>query len=235
MKPRSFTSSTGIFVGRPWEIVRGTNLTSDGRVIEIYTKTGNLYEYTNILVLVPDYDLVLAINMAGAHSSIPAIQVILSQILTQILPAVDEIGKTTAAKKYTGTFTSGAGSTITLSVDDYGLQVTKFTANGVDVSSGYSALQGADVNTTTRLYPTNLSSTNKTSWRAIYQTLSAEELAGFDSKLFFPQGSCQSWATLSLPTYGMQSLDHFVFEQDESGILQSVDAKAWEILYRRQK
>ncbi|KIW12893.1 hypothetical protein PV08_08080 [Exophiala spinifera] len=235
MKPRSFTSSTGVFVGEAWEIVRGKNLTSDGHVIDIYTKTGNLYDYTNILVLIPDYDLVLAMNLAGAQSSISEIQVLLSALITQVLPVVDEIGKTTAAKKYTGTFTSGNDSSITLSVDDYGLLVTNFIANGVNVSSGYSALQGADVNTTIRLYPTDLSSGNRTSWRAIYQTSSAEELASFSSELFFPDGSCQSWATISLPTYGMQSLDHFIFEQDKSGDLQSVEAKAWEIVYRRKK
>lgn len=53
LKPRSFTSAAGLSVGSPWEITRGANLTSDGRNIDFYTKTGK-GDYINVLVLVPD-------------------------------------------------------------------------------------------------------------------------------------------------------------------------------------
>ncbi|KIW35172.1 uncharacterized protein PV07_01886 [Cladophialophora immunda] len=249
MKPKTFTSSSGVYVGAPWEIARGANLTSDGRVIDFYTKTGNLGDYTAILALVPDYDLVVAINLAGPDSSIAAIQVVFSTLVQALLPGVAQVGTSEAAHKYAGTYTSpsGAGtgaasnasSAITLAVDDYGLVVSAFSARGVDVrgaSTGYAALAGGvDANTTIRLYPTDLASGNRTAWRAVYQTSSAAELAAFDAQLFFPQGSCQSWTGVDLQTYGFEALDYFVFTtaEEEDGAVVQVEPKAWQLVMER--
>lgn len=65
MKPLTFTSSIGLAVGAPWEIVRGPNLTTDGCIIDFYAKAGDVGDYSAILALVPDYDLVIAMNLAG--------------------------------------------------------------------------------------------------------------------------------------------------------------------------
>jgi hypothetical protein len=236
MKPRSFTSSPGGYVGRPWEIVRGGDLTADGRIIDVYTKTGNVGEYTSILALIPDYDLVMAINMAGPESSMQTLQIFLSQLVQAILPLVDQVSKDAAVRKYAGSFTFGTNSSIKLSVDEYGLRVNDFTANGIPVASAYAALTGGSSNNTTaiRLYPTGLTSGNRTAWRAIYQTLSAEEVATFEQMMFFPQGSCQTWTMIDRPTYGMQALDYFVLEEDKDGVVQSVEAKAWDLWLERK-
>ena len=42
MKPISHTSSLGYSVGAPWEILRSNTLTKDRRVIDVYTKSGDL-------------------------------------------------------------------------------------------------------------------------------------------------------------------------------------------------
>jgi hypothetical protein len=98
LKPKSFTSSSGMSVGSPWEIVRGANLTSDGRSIDFYTKTGNQYDYAAVLILIPDYDLVIAINSAGGlHSSLPEIEVIFSTLVKALIPAVDQAFKQDAS------------------------------------------------------------------------------------------------------------------------------------------
>ncbi|KEF58085.1 beta-lactamase [Exophiala aquamarina CBS 119918] len=90
LKPRSSTSSSGPYVGGPWEVARGANLASDGRNIDFYTKTGNQYDYTNVLVLVPDYDLVIAINLVGGvHSSLPEIEALFSALVKALIPVVD--------------------------------------------------------------------------------------------------------------------------------------------------
>jgi hypothetical protein len=178
----------GIAVGAPWEIARGTtNVTSDassGRVIDFYTKTGNLGDYTAILVLVPDYDLVIGMNLAGPDSSIGAIQGIFSALVQALVPVVDRIGKSQASQQFSGTYTTSTGtggakpnsttstsSHLTLSVDDKfgGLLVSNFTANGVDVAAGFSALNGYDAadsegRTTIRLYPTNLKAGNESAY-----------------------------------------------------------------------
>ncbi|OAL28251.1 hypothetical protein AYO22_02957 [Fonsecaea multimorphosa] len=250
LKPRTFTSSAGVYVGAPWEIARGANLTADGHVVDFYTKTGNLGDYTAILALVPDYDLVMTMNLAGPDSSIAAIQVLFSTLVRALLPPVAHAATSEAAHRYAGTYTSpsspgiGSGtnsttSTITLVVDDYGLAVSTFSARGVDVLGTYAAtLGGADTNTTTaiRLYPTNLGSGNQTAWRAVYQTSSAAELAAFDAQLFFPQGSCQSWTGIDLQTYGFEALDYFVFTaDDDGGVVVQVEPVAWRLVLGREE
>lgn len=72
LKPRSFTSASGVAIGSPWEIARGPNLTSDRRTIDFYTKTGSQGQCFNVIALVPDYDLIMAINLAaGLHANLP--------------------------------------------------------------------------------------------------------------------------------------------------------------------
>lgn len=238
----------------PWEIARsasshsGKNLTSDGRIIDFYTKTGNLVDYTSMLALVPDYDLVVAINFAGPDSSIAAVQAIFSMLVEALVPAVDQVGKSEAAAKYTGTYTgakvagasNATASSMTLAVDEYGLVATSFIANGVDVlgaNTGYSALVSSNTSTILRLYPTNLSSSSsngtQTAWRVIYQTATAADLASFDESVFFPQGSCQSWTEIDLATYGMKPLDWFVLTQGKDGIVVGVQGKAWGVDLQR--
>jgi hypothetical protein len=41
LKSVTSTSSTGELVGAPWEILRSDNLTSDKRLIEVYTKSSD--------------------------------------------------------------------------------------------------------------------------------------------------------------------------------------------------
>ncbi|EXJ70281.1 uncharacterized protein A1O5_06349 [Cladophialophora psammophila CBS 110553] len=240
MKPKTFTSSAGVSVGAPWEIARGANLTSDARIIDFYTKTGNLGDYTAILVLVPDYDLVVAVNLAGPDSSIATIQAVFSTLVQSLLPGVDQVAKDEASRKYAGTYTSSSSpssssrasnSSITLSADEYGLVVSAFSANGVNVLGASGA--SASANTTVRLYPSNLAAGNQSAWRAVYQTLSTAELDAFDAQLFFPQGSCQSWTGVDLLTYGFEALDYFVFTADQNGVVVQVEPKAWRVVMNR--
>lgn len=143
-----------------------------------------------MLILVPNYDLVLVINLAGGvHSSLPEIEVLFSAIIKAIIPAVDQATKQEASLKYSGTFVSGTNSSVELLVDDGRLLVSNFSINGVDVAAGLAASVDA-ASTSIRLYPAGLRSGNQTSWRAVYTMQSAEELAQFDSQMFFSQGSC---------------------------------------------
>lgn len=236
IKPRTFTSSSGTAVGQVWEIARAPNLTADGRTIDLYTKSGNLGDYTSIIALVPDYDLVFAVNLAGPDSSLTATQILFSAVAAALLPAVDEVAKTTVDQRYSGTYVAAnsQNSSITLAVDDGGLFVSSFTANGADVLVGYAALEGADTNTTSvRLYPTNLQYGNQSAWRAVYDPNSAAELAEVDAQLIFPQGSCQSWSEIDLETYGLEALDYFVLTEHENGTIATVEPRAWRLVLNR--
>jgi hypothetical protein len=214
--------------------VRGTNLTNDSRTIDFYTKSGNLGEYHSLIILVPDYDLVAAINMAGPQGSFAAIELVFSGLVQVMLPAIDQAGKVQAAKAYTGIFSAGAKSSLTLAVDQYGLVIKNFTANGVDVPAGYAAYAGGAVPAATiRLYPTNVSSGNQTAWRAVYQADTLADLETFEDSVFFPGASCQSWSSEDSPLYGLQAIDLFVFTLDTHGALVEVEAKAWDLVLKR--
>lgn len=235
LKPRTFTASMGLAVGAPWEIVRGPNLTTDGRNIDFYAKTGDVGDYSSIFALVPDYDLVIAMNVAGPDSETASNLVIFSQLVRAIIPVVDQIGKSEASKKLAGTFTGGANSSLQLSVDDFGVLVSNFIANGADVAKGYSEMsQAGDEQTTIRLYPTNIHSGNRSSWRAVYQIGTEEDGAEANAQLFFPQGSCQTWFFIDRMEYGLESLDHFVLTEDETGKIAAIEPKAWRLTLERK-
>ncbi|EXJ65758.1 uncharacterized protein A1O5_10999 [Cladophialophora psammophila CBS 110553] len=235
MKPMTFTSSIGMAVGASWEIVRGPNLTADGRIIDFYAKLGDVGDYSAILALVPDFDLVIAMNFAGPDSDETVGLGIFSQLVQAIIPVVDQIGKSEASAKLAGTYSARPNSSLELSVDDFGVLVSNFSANGVDVAEGYSALNGAaDVPTTIRLYPTNLQAGNGSSaWRAVYTVGTAEDAAAVDAQLFFPHGSCQTWLVIDRIEYGWESIDYFVVTEDASGKVVGVEPKAWRLKLER--
>lgn len=167
LKPRTFTSASGLYVGFAWEITHGANLTSDGRDIQLYAKTGNQGEYGNVLVLVPDYDLVIALNLSGGRDSgLGTMEVIFSTLVSALIPAVDQAIKQEASIQYSGIFVAGSNSSMKLSVDNGGLLVSNFSINGVDVAAGLAAAVGATT-ATIRIQTTGLLSGNEISWRAV--------------------------------------------------------------------
>jgi hypothetical protein len=62
-----------------------------------------------------------------------------------------------------------------------------------------------------------------------------EELALFDSQLFFPQGSCQTWFLIDSQTYGLEALDHFIVTSDENGQAVAIEPKAWRVKLVREE
>ncbi|GAB7355283.1 hypothetical protein MBLNU459_g5823t2 [Dothideomycetes sp. NU459] len=54
-----------------------------------------------------------------------------------------------------------------------------------------------------------------------------------DGMLFFAQGTCQSWATLSVESYGRRPLDQFVLTMGNDGVNVEVDARAWRTVMSR--
>jgi hypothetical protein len=185
---------------------------------------------------VPDYGLVFALTSAGPDTSEGAIQVILSQVMTALIPALEDANKAHAKNVYAGTYIADADH-ITLAVDDGpGLVVTNFSVNGVDtVIDGVGALMGAagPGQTTLRLYPTDLTAGKQTAWQAVYNTLPAAEAAAEDALLFFAQGSCQTWSGIALQSYGLRPFDQFIFTADERGKNVAVDARAWRSVMSR--
>lgn len=253
LKPVTHTSSTGTSLGRPWEIFRAQNVTSDGRLIELYTKGGDVKTYHSVLALIPDYDLVAAILIAGQTTSGFDVLLTLSQLVETILPAIETAGKAENEMIYAGTYTDEAtNSTITLSLDDDdgddgspGLRLSPWVVRGVDV---LTTSQGLDLPPLPfpppppptssparfRLYPTTVTTNNQTSWRAVAALGTAEEVAAFEAPFVWPMAVCVTWGTLDRVTYMLQSQDHFVFTLDEkTGKAESVELVGYGVSLRR--
>ncbi|KAH8901464.1 beta-lactamase [Thozetella sp. PMI_491] len=219
LKPRSHTSSLGISVGAPWEIGRSNSLTSDGRIIDIYSKNGGVVDYNCLFVLIPDYGIVMSMLTAGPASNVQTQLDLASMVLKPLVRAVEAAGKDEAVRLYSGTYTDGA-SKITLAVDDQsGLNVTSWVMDGKDILFSYRTLAalvpGGRVApyASIRLYPTGLESKGKSSWRAVFSTTAPEDVSMAD-QLFIIQASCQTWSTLDSIRYGTRALDDFLFSLD---------------------
>ncbi|KAF3352977.1 Brefeldin A resistance protein [Verticillium dahliae VDG1] len=76
LKPTSFTSAWGTSVGAPWEILRLDELLPSGRIVDAYTKGGDIADYASALALVPDLGLAVTIMTAGPEMLAPSILLI---------------------------------------------------------------------------------------------------------------------------------------------------------------
>lgn len=194
--------------------------TTDGRLVELYTKGGDIGSYHSKFCLVPDYDLVVVIMTAGPEAQFQLSFTILSQLLTLLLPAMEQAGKDElTVAGMVGMFT-GTNSTIELSFDSGpGLNISNWVVRGQDVgdlyASNYIAGVGFDTPVRPRLYPTNIQvdNGNQTSraWRAVFDTGTAEDAAGNDAGFAWPGQSCQTWANMDRFPYGFRGIDEFVF------------------------
>jgi hypothetical protein len=215
MKPLAATSSISTFIGAPWEIYRSNNLTKDGRIIEFYTKGGDLFTYHSSIALIPDYDLVMVVLVAGAEVSGLTTYQILGDAASALLPVVEQAGKAEAMAQYAGVYTDAfTNSSLILSVDDApGLSVTNWKVRGVDViSTPLFSDQLPPTPPRVRLYPMSLSTPSQTAWRAVFQDLAAEEVAAGD--ILFPWADflCGSWGVLDRAVYQFLGRDSFVFD-----------------------
>ncbi|KAK3312304.1 beta-lactamase/transpeptidase-like protein [Apodospora peruviana] len=226
LKPVTETSSSGQLIGQPWEIFRTQNVTVDGRLIEFYTKGGDIKTYHSILALIPDYDLVASVLISGAATSGYDVLLIFSQLAQALLPAIEKAGKEENEVVFVGTYTDEAtNSTISFSIDDApGLNIATWVVRGVDVLTTAGGLDLPPVfpppvtnPVRFRLYPTTVKTDRQSSWRAMPSGASAEETAAFDSQFVWAMASCSTWAAQDRVVYMLQSYDHFVFTLDEEG------------------
>ncbi|TGJ82143.1 hypothetical protein E0Z10_g6596 [Xylaria hypoxylon] len=240
MKPMTSTSSPGLMLGGPWEILRSDTVTKDGRLIEYYTKSGNLGSYNNLICLIPDYDLVITILSGGGESSADIVDFTLTNVVTALLPAIEDASKTQGESNFGGTYSdSAANSSITLSLDDGpGFSVSDWTVRGVDIIKNYGAFGAlssspTDLPVRVRLYPTNLSSGCQTAWRAYFDVGTVEQLAEGDAGRFWPKGTCHSWASMDRLVYGFKSIDEFIFSTSK-GKASSLSLPAFNVRLRRE-
>ncbi|KAF4501581.1 Beta-lactamase 2 [Fusarium agapanthi] len=224
LKPVTFTSARGGFIGAPWEIVRSNKLTADERVVTVYTKGGDIGTYHSIFAMIPDYGIVISVLVGGPENAGGLPMVFFSMITKALVPALEAAGKDQAKKAFAGTYNNeDTNSTLTLDVDDAGpgLSITKWIVRGTDVSTHwlhYLSVLNPDVPKIAlsgRLYPTDLKAGNKTSWRAMFRIGTANQNGMQEGLLFWEDASCMSWEMVDRAAYEFLGLDEMVFESED--------------------
>ena len=225
MKPLSFTSGPDYAVGAPWEI-RRVRTAPNNRIVDIYTKTGNLPGYDTLLVLVPSLDVGFNVLTAGVNT--PTNVIMLSNLLSDtLIPAAEVVAREEASAAYAGTYTSAdtaLNSSITLALDDSkpGIGVTSWISNGTNMLTPSSFVPGSSV----RLYPTGLSQAVEGStdvemgFRAVFENLASDGVGGTFTT------SCQTWGQVDAVYWGTVGSDEFVMRVGSDGKATGVSPRA---------
>ncbi|KAB8229534.1 serine hydrolase domain-containing protein [Aspergillus alliaceus] len=218
MKPHAHTSSLDFSVGAPWEIVT----LSSPRLIDIYTKSGDLGMYSSMLALSPDHGVGFSILAAG-NSTTEAVALLTDLTIASIIPALEAAGREEAAKQFAGEYTSANASIKITTDDEPGLKVTEWSNESVDMMQFLVAKLGLKraSDLSARLYPSGLTSAGRVGFRAVFRDASqGEEGIGPVTR------ACQTWFSASGIVYGNVGVDEFVFEVGGDGRAVTVSPRA---------
>ncbi|UPK92360.1 hypothetical protein LCI18_003295 [Fusarium solani-melongenae] len=239
LKPASFLSAWGSAVGAPWEIYRVDNLTSDGRIIDLYTKGGSLTSYYSALALVPDLGFVVSVLAAGPEviGLWPSLASL--QAMEVLIPALDLAAKDDAKKRFAGAYTDKkSGSRLTLSLDDGpGLVLSDWVVRDFEVLPNLGSYNPVTMNSTTRpnltsirMFPTGIENTRRSAWRATFPAFTDEEAKVIDGSTSIRDASCVTWRMVDRLIYNDLSMDHFEFQFGEDGeTAMSIKCKGFDV------
>ncbi|OAX84396.1 hypothetical protein ACJ72_01228 [Emergomyces africanus] len=252
LKPNSHTSSLVSSVGSPWEIYRASN----PRVIDFYTKFGDMGNYGSVIALSPDHNVGFTVLTAGTNSG--SQRTILADLIGSLLSAtLDREAKLQAVQDFAGIYSSleiedDKASVIKISdnKDDNGpgLAIDSFQLNGVQFKEIVGAFIGVPPGTFPevglRLQPTGLtarypnSSPELVHSRAAFRVVMDIPEPGANSnatreKIF--SGVCRSWMAIDGLRYGRKSIDELVFELDGQRNAVAIDMRiTGQTLLRKQ-
>ncbi|SCN92207.1 uncharacterized protein FFB20_12067 [Fusarium fujikuroi] len=242
LKPNTFTSTWSASVGSPWEIYRVDNLTSDGRIIDLYTKGGTLSGYQSGMAMVPDTGLVVSVLGAGPEVSSVWAQLAILNIVEALVPAMDTAARDEAKARFAGVYVDEkTGSSLTLALDEGpGLVLSNWTARGLDILPNLNRFQPGRYNDTTdsgiksiRLYPTGIENESRAAWRAVFPTLSDTEAEMIEGLTKVKDVTCITWHMLDRFIYNGLSMDHFEFKYGKDDKAVSIKSKAFDIWMKR--
>lgn len=259
MKPQAHTSQLSLSVGLSWEILRSKTLTSDGRVVDVYTKGGALGLYQSLVGIVPGYDIVFSVMSGGSEAAQNLFggQQLTSFVLQALIPAIEEAGKREASENSVGTyFDEETNSTLKIEIDDGpGLHVTEFNVRGADVLSnlvGYTLAGvatdigppgGGDMYSETRLHPTERvndrgslgNGTTDTAWIAHFDVIPPDVAELIESTLFFEDGTCNAWNSFDLSAYNYHSIGEFILTSDKDGATTQISSEAFDVTLKKKQ
>ncbi|KAL4747557.1 hypothetical protein BDW72DRAFT_196634 [Aspergillus terricola var. indicus] len=175
LKPLSTTSSLNTLVGRPWEILRATDLLPPkyAHTVDIYAKSGGAMGYMAQVAAIDQYGVGLIVLTAGP---VDAMNILYRAILGTFIPAIEEEARF-QSHRFAGTWTSKTSPLsnesqthsdekirLTLDIDDgTGIRLASFTRGNASIVNAikkiwdaeYLALGFGILPDTLRVYPTD--------------------------------------------------------------------------------
>ncbi|KAL2812086.1 beta-lactamase/transpeptidase-like protein [Aspergillus granulosus] len=171
LKPLSTTGSLNTLVGRPWEILRTTDLLppEHAHTVDIYAKSGGAVGYMAQIAVLDQYGVGLSVLTA---SPVSAMDILYRAVLGTFVSAIDEETRS-HARRFAGTWTSRPSNgtrgdekiRLTLSLDDgTGLKLSAFTRGNASMieaiqiiwATEYQPLGFGILSDDFRIYPTDL-------------------------------------------------------------------------------
>ncbi|MCJ1379774.1 hypothetical protein MMC17_002877 [Xylographa soralifera] len=230
LQPHSWSMS-GVMsaTGMPWEILRSTKLTTDGRGVDVITKGGGLWGYSSLIVLLPEFGLGLTILVAGDHRALAELTV---RLTGAIVPAIEGFARIEARRAFAGSYEVVSGenglrsinSSLVLAVDDVGpgIRIAAWTSRDVDFLKVYGHLNHMPDDQDAweaRLIPSNLEhddgAVREEIWRAttIRKPSADRKSSAWDDFCFTDVDSF---------SYGGFSIEEFRFVRGHDGEVESV-------------
>ncbi|PMD59980.1 beta-lactamase/transpeptidase-like protein [Hyaloscypha bicolor E] len=197
LKPHAFTSSTNA-VGAPWEIYRPSSLTPTPRYIDHYTKQGNVPGYSALIIVVPEYEVGVAIAVAGEDAYTASIE---------LFNAVE--AELQALAKYGGRYVSG-NSSLEVTIDSGpGMKIPKWTNLGKDMLFAFDSIlfDGNGTMLDARVYPVS----EGERWRTVF------EEDGRESGEAVTSTACMTWEAVDQLRYAGLPCDEVNFQAGGRG------------------
>ncbi|KAI8625425.1 beta-lactamase/transpeptidase-like protein [Xylariaceae sp. FL1651] len=222
LHPVTHTADLHVAVGMPWEIHRlllpispEYNYT---RVVDLYTKNGQLGGYAALFVLSPEHNFGFSLLLASptapteAQARLAAMTLIGDVVTYTMVSAFEQAARDQASRKFAGTYAS-SNMTLAISVNSGhpGLKISNWTMGSENVLELYSGSPDTDA----RLYPIDLAGGGKIAFRAVYEP-SREAFYTAQPGIVFSRG-CLPWGDVASPQYGNIAFDDFVFDVNENG------------------
>jgi hypothetical protein len=203
--------------------VKVSNSSDQSRVLDLYTKSGDLDTYSSMVVLDVDHNIGFVILSAGEAPSTMA-RVIADLVARTFIPAFEGAARENAMEKYVGAYAANSKSNVTFAVDDRpGLALKSWFSSGVDVFKSIAALKGYDSRKplSIRLYPSGLSTASQIGFRAVIELLPKASDRGIINS------NCETWMMAEGGLlYGRVALDDFVVDVDTDGKATAVEPRS---------
>lgn len=154
LQPAAWSSGSHSSLGYPWEIFRTTDiLPNTKRPVTFYTKSGGLTSYYSYSIVIPQYDIVLFMAVAG---DLTALNTIFTEILNPLVIAAEAEALSQLKASYAGVYTTTEktlNSSITLTqTDPRALYITSWISNSTDVLAALIPLVATKAGTSGEIY-----------------------------------------------------------------------------------